>query len=173
MIQKLKDSGFVIGFLLYLIILYVDSFHVSAQSRAFPMVIIVISFIAAGLKLLTYKFPGLKFLDPSGNVAKEVLSLDESCDHIEEQAIPKEEAKDAFSVPVKIGLYALWLITFAVGVYFIGFLATFAVWLFLFMVGISKIKPAKALLLSVSTFAVLYIVFVILLKTHFPRGILF
>lgn len=173
MIQKLKDASFVIAFLLYLIILYVDSHNVSAKSRAFPMVIIIVAFIAAGLKLLTYKFPRLKFLDPSGNVAKDVLSMNDSCGHIEEPMQARGEESEAFSVPVKIFLFALWLITFALGVYLIGFLATMAVWLFLFMAGISRVKPARALLLSVGTFAVLYIVFVILLKTHFSRGILF
>jgi hypothetical protein len=163
----------VIGFLLYLIILYVDSHNVSEKSRAFPMVVIVIAFIAAILKLLTYKFPRLKFLDPSGNVAKDVLSVDDSCEPVEEPVQSGEKEADAFSIPAKIFLIALWLISFAVGIYFIGFLPTLAVWLFIFMVGISRIKPAKALLLSVSTFAVLYIVFVILLKTYFSRGILF
>jgi hypothetical protein len=67
----------------------------------------------------------------------------------------------------------LWLMTFAGGIYFIGFLPAMAVWLFIFMVGISKIKWTRALLLSVCTFAVLYLSFVTLLGTNFSRGILF
>ncbi|MEW6671927.1 MAG: tripartite tricarboxylate transporter TctB family protein [Thermodesulfobacteriota bacterium] len=175
MIQKLKDSTFVIGFLLYLIILFVDSFNTSEKSRAFPLIVIIVSLVAVGLKLLIYQFPQFKFLDPSGNVAKDVLSMDDSCDQSQSEAPAgtQENETHSFSVPVKIFLFVLWLITFAAGVYYLGFLATLAVWLFFFMAGISRIKPLKALLLSVCTFTILYAVFVMLLKTHFPSGILF
>jgi hypothetical protein len=173
MTQRFKETAFMIGFLIYILILYVNGSKLSADSLLFPKVIISISVIAVGLKLLTLRFPRLKFLDPSGNVAKDVLHIAEECGGIGTENPSKMESEKSGSRAVAIALFMLWLITFAAGVYYIGFLPTMAVWLFFFMAGISKIKVVKALMLSISTFAVLYVVFVMLLSTHFPRGILF
>jgi hypothetical protein len=73
MTQKFKETAFMIGFLIYLLILYLASAKLSAGSRAFPMAVIVISLIAVGLKLLTLQFKGLTWLDPSGNVAAGII----------------------------------------------------------------------------------------------------
>jgi hypothetical protein len=175
MTQKFKETAFMIGFLIYLLILYLASAKLSAGSRAFPMAVIVISLIAVGLKLLTLQFKGLQWLDPSGNVAAGIIEkASEGSELLCEAPTEEQEVKQPKPPPaLTIVLFLLWLITFAAGIYFIGFLPTMAVWLFIFMVGISKIKWTRALLLSVCTFAVLYLSFVTLLGTNFSRGILF
>lgn len=174
MTQRCKETAFMIGFLIYLLILYLASAKLSAGSRAFPMAVIVVSLIAVGLKLLTFQFKGLKWLDPSGNVAAGIIEKASEGSELIGETPLEQEVKQPKPPPVlTIALFLLWLITFAVGIYFIGFLPTMAVWLFIFMVGISKMKWTRALLLSVSTFAVLYLSFVTLLGTNFPRGILF
>jgi hypothetical protein len=86
---------------------------------------------------------------------------------------PEKKDEKPGSRAVVISLFMLWMVTFAAGIYLIGFLPTLAAWLFFFLIGLSRIKPARALLLSVCTFAVLYVCFVILLGINFPNGILF
>jgi hypothetical protein len=174
MMQKYKEMAFMIGFLIYLLVLYVASAKLSAGSRAFPMAIIGVSVIVVGLKLLTLQFKSLKWLDPSGNVAQGIIEkAKEGRDLSVCEGEAKEEEKEPESRLRTISLFMLWLISFAGAIYFIGFLPTMAVWLFIFMVGISRIKWTKALLLSVCTFAVLYLTFVTMFGANFPPGILF
>jgi hypothetical protein len=174
MTQKFKETAFMIGFLIYLLILYLASAKLSAGSRAFPMAVIVISLIAVGLKLLTLQFKGLQWLDPSGNVAAGIIEKASEGSDLLGETPTEQEVKPPKPPPaLTIALFMLWLITFAAGIYFIGFLPAMAAWLFIFMVGISRIRWTRALLLSVCTFAVLYLSFVTLLGTNFPRGILF
>jgi hypothetical protein len=164
----------MIGFLIYLLVLYLASAKLSAGSRAFPMAVIVVSLIAVGLKLLTLQFKGLKWLDPSGNMEAGLVEKASEDSDLVCETPPEQEVKLPKPPPVlTVALFLLWLITFAVGIYFIGFLPTMAVWLFIFMAGLSRIKWTKALFLSVCTFLVLYFSFVTLLGTNFPRGILF
>ncbi len=174
MTQKFKETAFMIGFLIYLLVLYAASAKLSAGSRAFPMAVIVVSLIAAVLKLLTVHFKSLKWLDPSGNVAQGIIDkAKEGRDLSMCEGEAKKEEKELESPLFTIMLFMVWLITFAAAIYFIGFLPTLAVWLFVFMVGISKIKWTRALLLSVCTFAVLYLTFVTMFDANFPPGILF
>jgi hypothetical protein len=181
MTKRFKEVAFMMGFLVYLIILYLDSSKLSAGSRAFPMAVIGISVIVIALKLLTFRFSWLKFLDPSGDVAKSVIEkagkdsglvIDEPPRKEIDEPSEKKEGKPG-SRAVVISLFMLWMVTFAVGIYLIGFLLTLALWLLIFLIGLSRIKPARALLLSVCTFAALYVCFVMLLGINFPRGILF
>lgn len=174
MTQKGKETAFLIGFLIYLLILYLASAKLSAGSRAFPLAVIVVSLIAVGLKFLTFRFKGLQWLDPSGNMAAGIIEKASEGSELVCEKPPEQEVKQPQPPPaLTISLFLLWLITFAIAIYFLGFLPTMAFWLFIFMVGLSRIKWTRALLLSVCTFAVLYLSFVVLLGTNFPRGILF
>ena len=177
--QKYKEIGFMIGFLIYLLILYLASAKLSAGSRAFPMAIMGVSVIAVVLKLLALQFKRFEWLDPSGNVAKGIIEKASKESGLvcqgpaEAEPQPQESTLPKQPPLLTIVLFLLWLSTFAAAIHFIGFLPTMGVWLFIFLVGLSRIKWQKALLLSVCTFALLYLSFVTLLGTNFPRGILF
>ena len=147
MTKENKEKAFMAGFAVYLIILIQGSVHLSAGSRDFPRPIIVGSIILIILKLLIFKFPRLKFLDPSGEIAvKPNLGEMKS----KEQQVEKEK-KGASRLYI-VSLFLLWLATFPVGIYLIGYLPTMAIWMFVFMIGISKIKLRLAIILSVCTF---------------------
>ena len=161
------------GFLVYLLILYLDSANLSEGSRAFPMAVMGVSLIAVALKLLTLQFERLRWLDPSGNVAEGIIEKAGKGSGPVCEGAAERETRTPESPLLTIALFMVWLITYAVAIYFIGFLPTLGAWLFIFMVVLSRIKWTRALLLSGCTFAVLYLCFVTALGTRFPPGILF
>lgn len=172
--KKTKDLMFMAGFAIYLLVLYIDSAKLSASSRALPMGIMVTSVIIIALKLLVYVFPNkLKFLDDS--IKKSMTKSNNDGDDVGVAVtVVTELLGPAWGSEILIvSLIMLWLATFPVGIYFIGFLYTMFIWMFVFLIGVSRVKWLKALYLSVGTFVSLYVLFVVFLDMVFPLGILF
>ena len=173
MTKKTKEIAFIVGFSAYLAVLYFSSAKLAPASKAFPFAIMGLSVFVIILKFLTYRFPKLKFLDPSGEVGKkrEVETDVDSDVRNEENVAPAEKMQKSRLVTVI--LFLLWLVTFPGGIYIFGFLPTLFVWLLVFMLGLSKLKLPLALILGVTTFSALYVMFGLLLKLNFGKGILF
>ncbi|MDI7258637.1 MAG: tripartite tricarboxylate transporter TctB family protein [Thermodesulfobacteriota bacterium] len=161
-----REIGFVIGVAIYLIVLIIEGFGLSPDSLTFPVPIIVTAGVIIGLKWLIYKFPQLNFLDPKGNINSMIRGGGD-------QPPQEQEAPDSPSSIYEPIAFIIWLITFPLGIYLLGFMVTVGIWMFGFLFVISKIKLLKALLISGSTLAGIYIIFVGILKVHFPPGSLF
>jgi len=174
MSKKAKETAFIVGFVAYMLILYLNSSKLSSASKAFPFAVMGVSAFVIVLKLLTYLFPKLKFLDPSGEVGKK-REVETSVDN---DILPDEPEGEHGAQPhgsrlFTVFLFIVWLATFPCGMYLIGFLPTLFIWLMIFMLGLSRLKVTLALPLTVGTFAVLYALFGLLLKLNFGHGILF
>lgn len=160
------EITFMLGVAIYLVVLIIAGSGLSPETLLFPGLIMVAAGVIIGLKLLTYKFPKLKFLDP-GN------TLDSM---IREKADQTPQAEEVSGKPSSIYepiAFILWLITFPLGIYLVGFVATLGAWLFGFLFLISRIKLFKSLLICVCTLVGIYLIFMGILKVHFPQGILF
>ena len=160
------EIAFMAGVAIYLIILIIAGSGLSPETLLFPGLIMVAAGAIIGLKLLIYKFPKLKFLDP-GNTLD--LIIREGAD----QAPQGDEVPRKRSSVYEPLAFILWLITFPLGIYLIGFVTTLGMWLFGFLFLISRIKLFKSLLICICTLLGIYVIFMGILKVHFPQGILF
>ncbi len=160
------EIAFMLGVAIYLVVLIIAGSGLSPETLLFPGLIMVAAGAIIGLKLLIYKVPKLKFLDP-GN------TLDSM---IRERADQTPQAKEVSNKRASIYeplAFILWLITFPLGIYLVGFVTTLGVWLFGFLFLISRIKLLKSLLICFCTLGGIYVIFVGILRVHFPQGILF
>jgi len=160
------EIAFMIGVAIYLVVLIIAGSGLSPETLLFPGLIMLAAGAIIGLKLLIYKVPKLKFLDP-GN------TLDSMVREKTDQTPKGEETPNERSSIYEPLAFILWLITFPLGIYLVGFVTTLGVWLFGFLFLISRIKLLKALLICVCTLGGIYAMFVGILKVHFPQGILF
>ncbi len=173
MTKKTKEIAFMAGFAAYLAVLYFSSAKLASASKAFPFAIICLSLVVIVLKVLTYRFPKLKFLDPSGEMGKKrKVETDVDSDVRNEEPVVNDE-KMQRSRLLTVALFLIWLATFPAGIYLFGFLPALFLWLLVFLVGLSRLKLQFALILGVATFSALYAMFGLLLKLNFGKGILF
>jgi hypothetical protein len=161
-----REIGFMVGVAIYLIILIIAGVGLSPDSLLFPGLIMVAAGVIIGLKLLIFKFPQLGFLDPGSNIGSMIRGDTDQASQEQE----KTSAPLPLSGPVA---FIVWLVTFPLGIYLVGFVVTVGVWLFGFLFVISRLKLLKALIICVCTLAGIYIVFIVALKVHFPPGLLF
>ena len=171
--KKYYQIMFIIGFVVYMAVLYMSSIRLSVQAKAFPLGIMAVAAIVVAIKLLTFKFPALKFLDPSGEIGVKKHTEKDDEDAVLKPEDKPKEASDMGNVTQTIILFLVWLGTFPIAVYFVGFLIAVAVWTFIFMVGLSRLKLVKALIMTVGTWVAIYILFGLFLKLNFPVGALF
>jgi len=165
-IKKKREAFFILGVVIYLTVLIISSIKLAPGSREFPSVIIGAAFVIIILKFLTYIFPRLKFLDPSSSMATLQRRPEQS----------QQAGQDDGVIPrsvFKPGAFIIWLATFPLGAYLIGFLPAIFSWLFLFLMLLSKIKLKQALIICAGMFLAVYLMFIYILEIRFPTGILF
>jgi hypothetical protein len=161
-----REIGFLIGIAIYLVVLIIAGSGLSPDSLLFPGLIMVAAGVIIGLKLLIYRFPRLRFLDPGSNIVSMISG----------EADQASQEQGGTSTPLSLSgpvAFIIWLITIPLGIYLVGFVVTVGVWLFGFLFVISKLKLLKALIMCVCTLAGIYIIFIGALKVHFPPGLLF
>jgi hypothetical protein len=161
-----REIVFMGGVAIYLIVLIIAGSGLSPDSLAFPGLIMAAAGVIIGLKLLIYKFPQLKFLDPGSNIVSMIRGE-------ADQTLQEQGASGKPSSTYEPVVFIIWLVTFPLGIYLLGFLVTVGVWLFGFLFVISRLKLLKALLICGCTLVGIYVIFVGILKVHFPPGGLF
>jgi len=165
-IKKKKEALFIVGVVIYLIVLIINSIKLAPGSREFPSVIIGAAFVIIVLKFLTYIFPRLKFIDPSGSMASLQKRVKKSQDgEPDDSVIPQAVFKP--------GAFIIWLATFPLGAYLIGFLPAIFSWLFLFLMLLAKVRLRMAIIICAGMFLAVYLMFIYTLEIRFPPGILF
>ena len=165
-IKKKREALFIVGVVIYLIVLIINSIKLAPASREFPSVIIGAAFVIIGLKFLTYIFPRLKFLDPSSSMATLQRRQEE----------PQQPQEDTSAIPPSVfkpGAFIIWLATFPLGAYILGFLPAIFSWLFLFLMLLAKVRLRLAVTICACMFLAVYLVFIFTLEVRFPTGILF
>lgn len=172
MSKKSSQVLFMVGFLVYMLVLYLSSFKLSPQSKAFPMAIMGVAVCVVAVKLLTLHFPALRFLDPSGDLVKKKGEPRGDGNDVKREKAEPSEARLRHRNLVVL-LFLLWLAAFPAGIYYLGYTIALAVWTFVFMVGLSRINLVKAVLMTACIWAVIYVLFGVFLGLHFPAGALF
>lgn len=160
-----NEFMFMAGVAVYLAILYFASDTLAPASKALPMAVMAFTALVIAVKVLAHAVPQLQSLDSSGGKSKR------SGEGGGEPAESDVNRRGSHLRTAFVCLVAM--AAFPLGIYLIGLLPTLFVWLMAFMVGPSRIKIARAAVLGVSTWAVLYGLFGVLLKVNFPGGVLF
>ncbi len=171
MSKKSKQVLFMVGFLVYMLVLYLSSFKLSPQSKAFPMAIMGVAVVVVALKLLTLRLPALKFLDPSGEIGKTEKAGREGKETKKTEEAPTEYRLRHRSVVVL--LFLLWLATLPAGIYYLGYVIALPIWAVVFMTGLSRIKPVWAVVMTACLWGFIYVLFSVILGLNFPVGALF
>lgn len=160
------EIAFMLGVVIYLVVLIIAGSGLAPETLLFPGLIMIATGAIIGLKLLIYKFPKLKFFDPGNTLGSMIKANPEQTP----QEVEPGDKRASIYEPLA---FILWLITFPLGIYLVGFVTTLGVWLFGFLFLISRIRLIKSLLISVCTLLGIYAIFMGILKVHFPGGVLF
>jgi len=169
--KKSSQMLFMVGLLIYMIVLYLNSFKLSPQSKAFPMAIMGVAVIVVGVKLLTLLVPRLGFLDPSGDIVKKREKTQASGEAKKAETGPQEVRLRRRNLTVI--LFLAWLAAFPAGIYCLGYTVALAAWTLIFTVGLSRIGLVKALVMTACIWVVIYVLFGVFLGLNFPAGALF
>jgi hypothetical protein len=151
----------------YLLLLSFKDTHLSKRTLVYPRTIIAISFILLALKLIAMFVPKLKFL--LGGAADDIYRVWDT----DEERPSKVSLSPARSQKHIVAKFMAWMISFVVGIYYLGFIPSMPAWLFIFCFFLSKLGFKKSAIITVSMFIGVYVTFVMILRMHFPGGILF
>jgi len=165
-VKKIRRGNilFTCLLLVFILIVILTSLTYSPQARLIPLLIGGVTLILGILVLISEFYPGL------------LRTLDVSLMDFATSATPTEtdsEKPTEMQVVKKVLNISIWLASFLVLIYFIGFLISIGVFVLLFLKVYGKRSWVKTIIVSVLTWGFIYGTFEMFIKVELFRGILF
>lgn len=138
------------------------------QTRMFPLIIGVPGLILCVILFSSYYIPAVN--KRLTTIKQKEFFKAHDKEEQEDDEKKKKEFKNTFLKELNI---TIWIIGFLITVYMLGFMTTIPLFTFLFLKFREKENLIISILFSTSSWVVIYIMFIVILKAQLYGGILF
>lgn len=168
----MKTKKAEIIFSLFLLLMFLTSVIIAIsydrQTRMFPLIIGVPGLILCVILFSSYYIPA---------VSKRLTTIKQKeffkAQDKEEQEDDEKKKKEFKKVSLKELNITIWIIGLLIIIYILGFMITIPLFIFLFLKFREKENLIISILFSVSSWVVIYIMFILILKAQLYGGIFF
>lgn len=168
----MKTKKAEIIFSLFLLLMFLTSVIIAIsydrQTRMFPLIIGVPGLILCVILFSSYYIP---------TVSKRLTTIKQKeffkANDKEEQEDDEKKKKEFKKVSLKELNITIWIIGLLIIIYILGFMITIPLFIFLFLKFREKENLIISILFSVSSWVVIYIMFILILKAQLYGGIFF
>lgn len=168
----MKTKKAEIIFSLFLLLMFLTSVIIAIsydrQTRMFPLIIGVPGLILCVILFSSYYIPA---------VSKRLTTIKQKeffkANDKEEQEDDEKKKKEFKKVSLKELNITIWIIGLLIIIYILGFMITIPLFIFLFLKFREKENLIISILFSVSSWVVIYIMFILILKAQLYGGIFF
>jgi len=170
--MKTKKTEIEAIFSLFLLLIFLTFLIIASsydhQTRMFPFIIGFPGLILCVILFSSYYIPAVsKRLNTIKQ--KEFFKIDD----IEEQENIEKKKKELKKISLKELNITIWIIGLLFTLYILGFMVTIPLFIFLFSKFREKENLIVSILFSVSSWVVIYIIFILILKAQLYGGIFF
>ncbi|MDN5301010.1 MAG: hypothetical protein PWQ60_524 [Thermoanaerobacteraceae bacterium] len=166
--SKKIEIGFSCFLLMIFLVFTIIAIGYNPQARVAPLVVGIPAIFLSALLLVSYYIPAV---DKKINTMKqmELFEMEEKKKKGDNKQ-NKEEKKEPIIRELNI---TLWIIGLLLSIYILGFIIAIPIFVFLYLMFREKEKLSTSIIVSLGTWAGIYVMFIILLKAQLYGGVFF
>lgn len=170
----MKTKKIEIGFSLFLLLVYLTfviiAFGYGSTTRMFPLVVGLPGLILCAIILSSYYIPAVNKRITTIKQKEFFKAYDRDKEEQEDDEKKEKEYKIASLKELNI---SIWIIGLLIVIYILGFMPSIPLFVFLYLKFREKESLISSILVSIGTWIVIYILFILLLKAQLYGGLFF